>query len=78
MSCPIFYPRSTHMSKYLVLMLEGSLWLGRLVGCGNGCYDMEVAENCVTVFYGTERREGERLQKYTRGIGPCSSTVYET
>jgi len=42
------------------------------------CYDMEVGENCVLVFYGTEKREGERLEIYAGGIGPCSSTVYQT
>ena len=42
------------------------------------CYDMEVGENRVRVFYGTEKREGERLEIYTGGIGPCSSTVYRT
>jgi len=42
------------------------------------CYDMEVGENRVRVFYGTEKREGERLEIYTGGIGPCSSTVYQT
>jgi len=34
---------------------------------------MEVGENRVRVFYGTEKREGERLEIYTRGISPCSS-----
>jgi len=29
------------------------------------CYDMEVGENRVRVFYGTEKREGERLEIYT-------------
>jgi hypothetical protein len=42
------------------------------------CYDMEVGENRVRVFYGTEKREGERLVIYTGGIGPSSSTVYQT
>ena len=41
------------------------------------CYDVEVGENRVRVFYGTEKREGERLEIYTGGIGPCSSTVYQ-
>ena len=41
------------------------------------CYDMEVGENRVRVFYGTEER-GERLEIYTGGIGLCSSTVYQT
>jgi hypothetical protein len=36
------------------------------------CYDMEVGENRVRVFYGTEKREGERLEIYTGGISPCS------
>jgi hypothetical protein len=36
------------------------------------CYDMEVGENRVSVFYGTEKREGERLEIYTGGISPCS------
>jgi len=39
---------------------------------------MEVGENRVRVFYGTEKREGERLEIYIGGIGPCSSTVYLT
>jgi hypothetical protein len=42
------------------------------------CYDMEVGENHVRVFYGTEKREGEKLEIYTGGIGPCSNTVYQT
>jgi len=42
------------------------------------CYDMEVEENRLRVFYGTEKREGERLEIYTGGISPCSSTVYQT
>jgi len=42
------------------------------------CYEMEVGENRVRVFYGTEKREGERLEIYTGGIGPCSRTVYQT
>jgi len=37
------------------------------------CYDMEVGENRVRVFYDTEKREGERLEIYTEGISPCSS-----
>jgi hypothetical protein len=41
------------------------------------CYDIEVGENRVRVFYGTEKREGERVEIYTGGIGPCSSTVYQ-
>ena len=36
------------------------------------CYDMEVGENRVRVFYGTEKRERERLEIYTGGISPCS------
>jgi hypothetical protein len=44
----------------------------------NNCYDMEVGENRVRVFYGIEKIEGERLEIYTGGIGPCSSTVYQT
>jgi len=39
---------------------------------------MEVGENRVRVFYGIEKRDGERLEIYTGGIGPCSSTVYQT
>jgi hypothetical protein len=39
---------------------------------------MEGGENRVRVFYGTEKREGEKLEIYTGGIGPCSSTVYLT
>jgi hypothetical protein len=39
---------------------------------------MEVGENRVHVFYGTEKREGERLEIYTEGISPCSRTVYQT
>jgi len=31
---------------------------------------MEVGENSVRVFYGTEKREGERLEIYTGGISP--------
>jgi hypothetical protein len=33
---------------------------------------MEVGENRVRVFYGTEKKEGERLEIYTGGISPCS------
>jgi hypothetical protein len=39
---------------------------------------MEVGENRVRVSYGTEKREGERLEIYTGGICPCSNTVYQT
>jgi len=39
---------------------------------------MEVGENRVRVFNGTVKREGERLEIYTGGIGSCSSTVYQT
>jgi len=42
------------------------------------CYDMEVGENRVRVFYGTEKREGEKLEIYTGDIGPCIRTVYQT
>ena len=38
----------------------------------NTGYDMEVEENRVRVFYGREKREGERLEIYTGGISPCS------
>jgi len=34
---------------------------------------MEVGENRVYEFYGTEKREGERLEIYGRDISPCSS-----
>jgi hypothetical protein len=37
-----------------------------------GCYDMEVGENRVRVFYGTEKREGESLEIYAGGISPSS------
>jgi hypothetical protein len=37
------------------------------------CYDMEAGENRVRVFYGTEKREGERLEIYERDISPCNS-----
>jgi hypothetical protein len=30
------------------------------------CYNMEVGENCVRVFYVTEKGEGERLEIYRR------------
>jgi hypothetical protein len=30
------------------------------------CYDMDVGENRVRVFYGREKREGERLEIYRR------------
>jgi hypothetical protein len=30
-------------------------------------------ENCVRELYGTELREGESLETYTRVINPCSS-----
>jgi hypothetical protein len=39
---------------------------------------MEVGENSMLAFYGTQKREGERLEIYTRGISPCSSTMYQT
>jgi hypothetical protein len=49
----------------------------RIVRRGAGllllCYDMEVGENRARVFYGTEKREGERLEIYGRDISPCSS-----
>jgi hypothetical protein len=34
---------------------------------------MEVGENRVRVFNGTERREGERVEIYTGGISLCTS-----
>jgi len=37
------------------------------------CYDVEIWENRVRVFYGTEKREGERLKLYTGDISPYSS-----
>ena len=37
------------------------------------CYEMEVGENRVRVFNGTERREGERVEIYTGGISLCTS-----
>jgi len=40
--------------------------------CAYSCYDMEAGENRVRVFYGTEKREGKRLEIYTGGISPCS------
>jgi hypothetical protein len=39
---------------------------------------MEVGENRVRVFYGAEKREGERLEIYTGGISPYRRTVYQT
>jgi hypothetical protein len=39
---------------------------------------MEVGENRVRVFYGTEKREGERLEIYTGGISPGYSQLYQT
>jgi hypothetical protein len=39
---------------------------------------MEVGENRVRVFYGTKKREGEKLEIYTGDIGPCIRTVYQT
>jgi hypothetical protein len=37
------------------------------------CYDMDVGENNVQVFYDTEKREGEILEIYGRDTSPCSS-----
>jgi hypothetical protein len=34
---------------------------------------MEVGENRVRVFYGTEKREGERPETYGRDVSPCCS-----
>jgi len=42
------------------------------------CYDMDVGENRVRVFYGTEKQEKEKDSRYTGGISPCSRTVYQT
>jgi hypothetical protein len=40
---------------------------------------MEVGENRVHVLYGTEKREGERLQIYTGlALAPAAVTVYQT
>jgi len=43
------------------------------------CYDMEVGENRVRVFYGTEKREGK--EKDSRYMGetsaPAAVTVYQ-
>jgi len=33
---------------------------------------MEVGENRGCIFYGIEKREGERIEIYTGGISPCS------
>jgi len=38
---------------------------------------MEVGENRVRVFYGTEKREGERLEIYTEASAPAAVTVYQ-
>jgi len=37
------------------------------------CYDIEVVENRVHVFYGSEKREVEILEIYGRDISPGSS-----
>jgi hypothetical protein len=39
---------------------------------------MEVGENRVRVFYGTVKREGDKLEIYIGVISPCSNTVYQT
>jgi len=42
------------------------------------CYDMEVGENRVRVFYGTEKREKEKDSRYIQeASAPVAVTVYQ-
>jgi hypothetical protein len=48
--------------------------------CNNRCYDMEVGENRVRVFYGTEKREKEKDLRYIQEASapaaePCIKPV---
>jgi hypothetical protein len=48
--------------------------------CNIGCYDMEVGENRVRVFYGTEKREKEKDSRYIQEASapaaePCIKPV---
>jgi len=48
--------------------------------CTSDCYDMEVGENRVRVFYGTEKGEKEKDWKYIQealapAVGPCIRPV---
>jgi len=42
------------------------------------CYDMEVGENRVRVFYGTEKREREDSRYIQEASAPAAVTVYQT
>jgi len=43
------------------------------------CYDMEIGENRVHVFYGTEKREKEKDSRYIQeASAPAAVTVYQT
>jgi hypothetical protein len=42
------------------------------------CYDMEVGENHVHAFYGTEKREKEKNSRYIQEASvPAAVTVYQ-
>jgi hypothetical protein len=63
--------------REVCLLLLASLAVNSIYTCSCQCYDMEVGENRVRVFYGTEKR-GEKLEIYTEGISPCRRAVYQT
>jgi hypothetical protein len=46
--------------------------------CNKNCYDMEVGENRVRGFYGTEKREGTDLRYIQEASAPAAVTVYQT
>jgi hypothetical protein len=45
----------------------------------DSCYDMEVGESRVHVFYGTKKREKEKDSRYIQeASAPAAVTVYQT
>jgi hypothetical protein len=62
-----FWPREISQSTSL-----------RIIQSNTRCYDMEIGQNCVRVFYGTEKREKEKYSRYIQeASAPAAVTMYQ-
>jgi len=58
-------------------LLLAPLAVSSIYTCNTACYDMRLGENCVRVFYGTEKRVFEYNSESPKRSIRISEEVYE-